>query len=60
VTAGATLTFDAGNYDVPQTVTLTAADDPDADEDKALIFVTADDYIPAIIHATEVEDDLLP
>jgi hypothetical protein len=41
VTGGAVLTFDAANFGVPQTVTVSAAEDPDTTDDLATISITA-------------------
>ena len=67
VTAGASLTFTTANYSTAQTVTLSAAQDPDALDDDAVFVNTASggDYgtanngnpVTAELTATEEDDD---
>ena len=60
VSASSTLTFTASNWDTPQTVTVTAGDDPDAADDTATLKHTASggDYEDVTRElAVRVEDD---
>jgi glucose/arabinose dehydrogenase len=59
VTSGATLTFNAGNFSVPQTVTLSAAEDADIANDSAGITVSATGANPRIVDVTVIDNDPL-
>jgi len=61
VTGGSSLNFDSGNYNIYQPVTLSAAEDDDADEGSATILIhDVASLIPdKNVTANEVENDLL-
>jgi hypothetical protein len=61
VSAGATLTFDASNWDQFQQVTLAAAEDTDADPGSAgiLVYVVSDQQAPMVtVRAIENDNDV--
>jgi lysophospholipase L1-like esterase len=60
VQAGAALVFTPANYDVEQTVTLSAAEDDDGEHGVAVIRCTADGFAPANVTATEQDNDVPP
>jgi parallel beta-helix repeat protein len=51
------LTFDASNYSVPQTVTLSAAEDSDNQNNRAQILITTDNGLTGILTATEADNE---
>jgi hypothetical protein len=57
VDSGASLTFDSTNWDIFQTVTLSAADDPDIENGSATIGIRSTDVQNKDIDATERDDD---
>ena len=57
VTAGATLTFTPANYNVPQTVTVAAASDPDTANDAAVISVTSAGLAPRTVSVTALDNN---
>lgn len=57
VVSGGTLVFDSSNYSLPQTVTLTAAEDEDYINGTAIIRISAPGYITAEVSAGEWDDD---
>ncbi len=57
---GAVLIFDSSNYSQPQTVTLSAADDHDPLNGVAFILISAPQFIPAILTATEADNEVVP
>jgi hypothetical protein len=60
VSAGGTLTFTPANWDLPQSVTLTAAaDDGDTAAGSALVLLAGAAVSPAVVTATEEDDDVL-
>jgi hypothetical protein len=58
VVSGGTLVFDSSNYSLPQTVTLTAAEDEDYINGTAIIRISAPGYITAEVSAGEWDDDM--
>ena len=58
VVSGGTLVFDSSNYSLPQTVTLTAAEDEDYINGTAIIRISAPEYITAEVSAGEWDDDM--
>jgi hypothetical protein len=54
---GALLSFDSGNWDIYQTVTLAAAEDADADDGAALVRCTAVDFTSADVNVTEADNE---
>jgi MYXO-CTERM domain-containing protein len=56
ITAGASLTFTAANWNVPQVVTVSAKDDADLTDDVASVAVLAPGYPPRSV-AVAVRDD---
>jgi hypothetical protein len=57
VTSGAMLTFDGTNFAMPQTVTLSAADDADTALDTATLTVTATGYSTRTVAVSVADDD---
>ena len=57
VTSGATLTFTPANYNVPQTVTVAAASDPDTANDMAVISVTSAGLAPRTVSVTALDNN---
>lgn len=57
VASGAVVTFDSSNYDHPQAVTLSAAEDEDFENGSALVTVSAPDFHPITVRITESEND---
>jgi hypothetical protein len=51
------LTFNAGNYSIPQTVALIAAQDDDAALDNVMVNLTSTGNIPALPVPVEITDD---
>jgi hypothetical protein len=58
VSGGASLTFDPGNWNTYQTVTLAATEDADADDGTALIRCTAAGYGSADVTVTEADNEI--
>ncbi|CAN5454610.1 hypothetical protein BH09SUM1_BH09SUM1_19140 [soil metagenome] len=59
VAAGAALTFTPANWNVPQTVTIAAAEDPDAINGVATIDLSSPGLPTLSVTATETENDVL-
>ena len=57
VASGAFLTFDSSNYSIPQTVSLAAAEDSGYLDDKAIIAISATDYVTSEVEVYEVDND---
>ena len=57
VATGASLTFTSANWSMPQTVTLTAAQDADGGEDRAMLAVTSPGLEPRPVAVTVRDDD---
>ncbi|MCY2994716.1 MAG: cohesin domain-containing protein [Planctomycetota bacterium] len=55
--SGAELTFDQTNWNIPQTVTLTAGNDMDTRDDEASFVSRADGWLPGTLTAREADDD---
>jgi|GEM_PF-3370629 len=53
----ATLNFDAGNWQTEQSVTVSAAEDPDIENGKAVIACTATGYLSNTVAVTEADND---
>jgi len=60
VDGGANLTFDSSNYNQPQVVALTAADDPDWWNGETMIHLVAGGTSGVAIAALELDDDPVP
>jgi len=60
ISSGALLTFDAGNYDQPQEVVLSAAQDDDFSNGTATLQITAPGVEPLDATAIELDDDAAP
>jgi predicted acyl esterase len=58
VSSGASLVFTTNNWATPQTVTLAAAEDADADDGTAEIEITGPGVVPAAVTATESDDEV--
>ncbi|HMI85599.1 MAG TPA: PQQ-dependent sugar dehydrogenase [Polyangiaceae bacterium] len=58
VTGGATLTFDAANFGVLQTVTVSAAEDADSADDSATISVTAAGIAARTVAVTATDNEV--
>jgi hypothetical protein len=59
VVSGGTLNFETGNFSTPQTVTLAAAEDLDAEDGTATLTVSATGIPDAAVTATEQDNDVL-
>ncbi len=57
VTTGQSLTFTPANWDLPQTVTIAAAEDPDAVSGSATFFVASSGLASHLLSAVENEND---
>ncbi len=57
VTANATMTFDAGNYNVPQVVMIAAAQDADNTDDAATLTISAPGLTSRTVAVTVRDDD---
>ena len=57
VVSGAALVFDFNNWDVPQTVTVAAAEDADANDGQAVFTVSAPGAADTTVTATELDND---
>jgi MYXO-CTERM domain-containing protein len=60
VSGGATLSFDAGNYATPQSVTISAAEDPDGLADNATISIVAPGVETRFVPVTSRENEPSP
>ncbi len=58
VDSGATLVFDAANWDVYQAVQLSAAEDADAANGTATLTCSAEGARPAVVEVSEADDEL--
>ncbi|GAA1008163.1 hypothetical protein Aple_071060 [Acrocarpospora pleiomorpha] len=58
VTGGATLTFTSANWNIPQTVTLSAAEDADTTNGTRPITVASSGLTSVTVNATEAENDM--
>lgn len=60
ITGGATLTFTAANYDLPQPVALSALEDDDAVNEAVEVTLLADGSAPRIVMVTILDNDPRP
>jgi Malectin domain/Papain family cysteine protease len=60
VTRGASLTFNAGNYDEEQLVTIAAAEDVDSESGSAVFQLVAEGWSAAEVTTTEQDNDTPP